>query len=73
MNSRHLNEDERRALRRMADEARLVEMIRAIAGMVANDHPDLHEGIEARQGLNKEESHPRQCPEDPLQPQARHG
>jgi hypothetical protein len=42
MNHRHLTRDEQQILRRMADDAGVVEMLRCLAIIVGHDHPDLY-------------------------------
>ncbi len=52
MNARHLTGEEQQILRDMANHAGAVEMLRCIAQIICNDHPDITCGDRIRTKIN---------------------
>jgi hypothetical protein len=48
----HPTAADRKAIREMADRIGPAELLRLAAGVVANDHPDMHKGTEYRERVN---------------------
>lgn len=52
MNYRHPSETERRAIANLCESIGAVEVLRTIANLIANDHPDVSAGNDYRTSIN---------------------